>query len=306
MPVRVLLTGASGQVGGDLLPMLEPFASVIAPGRSELDLGNPGEIQRFVSETRPHWIINPAAYTAVDKAESEPELAYAINADAPRALGEAAAQLRIPVIHFSTDYVYSGAGSTPWVEDDAPGPLGVYGSSKLAGDQALAASGAAYIILRTSWVYGTAGKNFLRTILRLAQEKDELRIVDDQHGSPTWSRDLARTVVHIIRSVSADSVARTKPIHEIVREVRGVYHVAGAGDTTWFGFAREFLRTAAEVRPQSRLAHLAPIATRDYPTPAQRPLNSRLNCSRIRDVFGVAMPEWEESAATVTREVLSH
>ena len=306
MPVRVLLTGASGQVGGDLLPMLEPFSSVIAPGRSELDLGDPGEIQRFVIETRPDWIINPAAYTAVDKAESEPELAYAINADAPRALGEAAAQLRIPVIHFSTDYVYSGAGSTPWVEDDAPGPLGVYGSSKLAGDQALAASGAAHIILRTSWVYGTAGKNFLRTILRLAQEKDELRIVDDQHGSPTWSRDLARTVVHIIRAISAGGAARTKPIHEIVQEVRGVYHVAGAGDTTWFGFAREFLRTAAEVRPQSRLAHLTPIATRDYPTPAQRPLNSRLNCSRIRDIFGVAMPRWEESAATVTREVLSH
>jgi dTDP-4-dehydrorhamnose reductase len=305
VPVRVLLTGASGQVGGDLLPMLEPFASVIAPSRSELDLRNPGEIQRFVRESKPDWIINPAAYTAVDKAESEPELAYAINANAPRALGEAAAQLRVPVIHFSTDYVYSGAGNTPWVEEDESGPLGVYGASKLAGDRALAASGAAHLILRTSWVYGTRGKNFLRTILRFAREKDELRIVDDQHGSPTWSRDLARAVVHIIRGMSEKSAAHAMPVQEIVQEVQGVYHVAGAGDTTWFGFAREFLRIAAEVRPGSKLARLTPIETGEYPTPARRPLNSRLDCSRIRDVFGVALPMWEESAAAVTREVLS-
>ena len=279
---------------------------MIAPGRSELDLGNPGEIRRFVSETKPDWIINPAAYTAVDKAESEPDLAYAINADAPRALGEAAAQLRIPVIHFSTDYVYSGAGSTPWVEDDAPGPLGVYGASKLAGDQALAASGAAHIILPYQLGLRQPGKELPADNSSISAREGRA----SHRGRPARLAYLVprpcTPVVHLVRAISAGSAARTTPIQEIVKEVQGVYHVAGAGDTTWFGFAREFLRTAAEARPQSRLAHLTPIATRDYPTPAQRPLNSRLNCSRIREVFGVAMPTWEESAAAVTREVLSH
>src|SRR5215472_13730415 len=204
---RILLTGSSGQVGGDLLPLLEPLGSVVAPLRSDLDLSSARAIREFIGKTRPDWIINPAAYTAVDKAESEPELAYAINAEVPRLIGEAAADLGIPVIHFSTDYVLNGTGTVPWVEGDEPGPLGVYGASKLAGERALASSGAAHLILRTSWVYSSRGKNFLLTILRLAQEKDELRIVDDQHGAPTWSRDLARLVVHMIKNVHKRTAA---------------------------------------------------------------------------------------------------
>src|SRR4051812_44710645 len=182
---RLLLTGVTGQVGRDLLPLLQPLGSVVAPGRSDLDLSDPDAIRKFIRDTRPDWIVNPAAYTAVDRAETEPEFAYAINAQAPGIMGEVAAELGIPVIHFSTDYVYHGSGSTPWVETDAPGPLGVYGASKLAGDRALASSGAAHVIFRTSWVYSSRGKNFLLTILRAAQQREELRIIDDQYGAPT-------------------------------------------------------------------------------------------------------------------------
>jgi len=303
--MRILLTGVSGQVGGDLLPMLEPFSTVIAPGRSELDLRDRGAIQDFIREIRPDWVINPAAYTAVDQAESEPEVAYAINAEAARAIGDAAAELRIPVIHFSSDYVYSGEGSAPWVETDAPGPMGTYGLSKLAGDRALADSGAAHLIFRTSWVYGSRGRNFLRTILHLAQQRDELRIVDDQHGAPTWSRELGRVVAHVVKKISERSVTQGASVHDAVHAVRGIYHAANAGETTWFGFAREILRLGAEARPEMKLARLVPIPTSEYPTPAKRPRNSRLDCSRLRDVFGVTMPPWQQSTAAVMRELLT-
>jgi dTDP-4-dehydrorhamnose reductase len=303
--VRILLTGVSGQVGGDLLPMLRMSGSVLAPARSELDLSDAESIRRFIREARPDWIINPAAYTAVDKSESEPELAYAINADAPRALGEAAAELGIPVIHFSTDYVFDGSGTRPWVEDDMTGPLGVYGASKLAGERALAESGAAYLIFRTSWVYSSGGKNFLRTILHLAQEKPELRIVNDQHGAPTWSRDLARLVVHVMEKIAERSTLNGESVQDGVRSVQGVYHAAGSGETTWFGFAGEFLRLAEAARPEMQLARLVPIVASEYPTPARRPYNSRLNCSRLEEVFGFTMPAWEQSAASVITEVLN-
>jgi dTDP-4-dehydrorhamnose reductase len=247
--VRILLTGVSGQVGRDLLPMLQALGAVIAPTRSDLDLSSAEDIRRFVSQIKPDWIINPAAYTAVDKSESEQELAYAVNANAPRALGEAAAELGIPVIHFSTDYVFDGSGTTPWRETDATGPLGVYGASKLAGERSLCSSGAAHLIFRTSWVYGSRGKNFLLTILRLAQQKEELRIVDDQHGAPTWSRDIARMAVHGMKKLSEQAAGACTSVQEAVRAVEGVYHAADRGETTWFGFAQEFLRLAAEARP---------------------------------------------------------
>ena len=303
---RILLTGVSGQVGGDILPMLKPFGKVIAPLRSELDLTNASAIRKLIRELQPDWIINPAAYTAVDKAESEPELAYAVNADAPRAMGEAAAELSIPVIHFSTDYVYDGSGNRPWVESDPVAPLGVYGASKLAGEQALAASGAPHLIFRTSWVYSSRGKNFFLTILRLAQEKEELRIVDDQHGAPTWSRDLARLTVQVMQTVSERSAGVGSSIADVVREAQGVYHAADSGETTWFGFAREFLRIFAEGRPNVKLARLVPISSTEYPTPARRPSNSRLDCSRLKNVFRIAMPAWQDSAAAVVSEVLAN
>ena len=302
--MRILLTGVIGQVGGELLPLLEPMGSVIAADLPSFDLLDPASVRRFVRECKPDWIVNPAAYTAVDKAESEPELAHAINAEAPRVLGEVAAELNIPLIHFSTDYVSNGAGARPWVENDATGPLGVYGASKLAGEQALARSGAAHLIFRTSWVYGSRGKNFLLTILPLAFQKEELRIVNDQHGAPTWSRDLARMVVHVMRNISERSSAGGPSTVDTVRSVQGVYHAVNGGETTWFGFAREFLRLAAEASPDAKIARLVPISSSDYPTPAKRPANSRLDCSRLRNVFGFTMPPWQQSTAAVMAEVL--
>jgi len=302
--VRILLTGVTGQVGGDLLPLLQGLGTVISPEEFELDLCDPEATRQFIRDSKADWIINPAAYTAVDKAESEPRLAYAINADAPRTLGEAAAELRIPVIHFSTDYVFDGSGTRPWVESDSTRPLGVYGASKLAGEHALAETGAAHLIFRTSWVFGTRGKNFLLTILRLAQEKEELRIVDDQYGAPTWSRDLARMVVHVARRLQERSALSGDSFAETVRAVQGVYHAVNGGETTWFGFASEFLRLAAVARPDLKLARLVPIASCDYPTPAKRPANSRLNCNRLQEVFGFALPTWQESTAAVISEVL--
>lgn len=302
---RILLTGVSGQVGGDLFSLLQPLATVIAPTRAELDLADAGATRRFVRETRPDWIINPAAYTAVDKAESEPELAHAMNAEAPRALGEVASELGIPVIHFSTDYVFNGAGTTPWTETDPTAPLGVYGASKLAGEQALAAAGAAHLIFRTSWVYASRGHNFLLTILRLVGQKEELRIVDDQHGAPTWSRDLARMVVHVMKKITESGADISVSIEEAARQVQGIYHAVNSGETSWFGFAQEFLRLANAAQPSSKMARLVPIPTSEYPTPARRPANSRLNCSRLQRVFAFTMPPWQESTAAVVSEVLN-
>jgi dTDP-4-dehydrorhamnose reductase len=253
---------------------------------------------------KPDWIINPAAYTAVDKAESEPALAYAINADAPRALGEAAAELGIPVIHFSTDYVFDGAGTTPWVETDSTAPVGVYGASKLAGERALTASGATHLIFRTSWIYSSRGKNFLLTILRLAQQKDELRVVDDQCGAPTWSADLARLVLDVMKKMINKCGVTSESAPDAVRSVQGVYHAANSGEASWFSFAQEFLRLAVEARPGTKMARLVPIPTSEYPTPARRPANSRLDCSRLQKVFGITMPPWQQSAAAVIEEIL--
>jgi dTDP-4-dehydrorhamnose reductase len=300
---RILLTGVIGQVGGDLLPLLQPFGSIIAADLPDFDFLDAASVRRFTKDCKPNWIVNPAAYTAVDKSESEPELVYAINAEAPRILGEVAAELGIPVIHFSTDYVFNGTGTKPWIENDPTGPLGVYGASKLAGEEALAATGAAHLIFRTSWVYGSRGKNFLLTILPLAFQREELRIVNDQHGAPTWSRDLARLVAYVMGMITETST--TPGVEEAVRAVQGVYHAVNSGETTWFGFAQEFLRLAAIARPDARLARLIPITANEYPTPAQRPVNSRLDCSRLKQVFGYVMPSWQESTAAVIEEVLS-
>jgi dTDP-4-dehydrorhamnose reductase len=303
--IRILLTGTSGQVGGDLLPLLQPFGSVLAPTRSDLDLGDARGIRDFIRRIKPDWIINPAAYTAVDKAESEPELAFAINAEAPRVIGDTAAELGIPVIHFSTDYVYNGAGASPWLESDEPGPLGVYGASKLAGERALASSGAAHLIFRTSWVYSSRGKNFLLTILRLAQEREELRIVGDQHGAPTWSRDLARMVVHVINTIFGLAATRRTSVEQAVRAVQGVYNAADSGEITWIGFAREVLHLFGAAFPEAKLARLVPIPSTEYPTPAKRPANSRLDCSRLKNVFGFIMPDWQQSVSAVMAEVMT-
>jgi dTDP-4-dehydrorhamnose reductase len=259
-----------------------------------MDLASPESIRAFLRESRPNWIVSAGAYTAVDKAESEPELAYVINAEAAGVIGEEAKALGASVIHYSTDYVFDGSGTTPWVETDPTGPLGVYGASKLAGEQALLASGAQAMIFRTSWVYGATGKNFLRTILRLAREREELRIVNDQHGAPTWSRDLARMAAHVISRCGTEGEATAK---------RGIYHAAGAGETTWAGFAAEAIRLLQLREPATRLATVTGIATSEYPTPAARPANSRLNCGKLAAAFGWTMPEWRDPLRQVLDEM---
>ncbi len=302
---RILLTGVNGQVGGALLPLLGARGEVIAPTRGELDLTDGEAIARMVREVRPRWIVNPAAYTAVDRAESEKDLAFAVNADAVRVLGEEAAKIGAAVISFSTDYVFAGDGERPWVETDATGPLGVYGASKLAGEQALAASGAAHVIFRTSWVYGATGKNFLLTILKLAREREELKIVADQFGAPTWSEDLARLTVHTMDKAEAVVMERGASLAEAVRGFGGVYHACDAGETTWFGFAQEFVRIAQEAYPGLRFARLVPITTAEYPTPARRPGNSRMDCGRLERELGFGMPEWRDSVAKVMEQLLA-
>lgn len=299
----ILLTGVRGQVGGELLPLLRQFGEVTAPTREELDLADAEAVRRYVRELSPRLIVNPAAYTAVDKAESEPELARALNTVAPEILGKEAARLGIAVLHFSTDYVFAGEGTEPWTEDSLTGPLGVYGATKLAGEQALAASGAVHLIFRTSWVYGTRGKNFLFTVLRLAAEREEIRIVADQHGAPTWSRDLAQLVEHVVRAGLGSSAASGASLAEALAPLAGVYHAAGAGETTWFGFAEEIVRLAQQARPQERLARVVPILTAEFPTPARRPANSRMTGDKLRDRLGFAMPAWQDSVAKVMETV---
>jgi dTDP-4-dehydrorhamnose reductase len=290
----ILITGVNGQVGAELAPLLAPLGQIHAFTRAQLDLTNSDNIRQVVRALNPRWIINPAAYTAVDRAESEPEQANAVNAVAPGILGEEAARIGAAVLHFSTDYVYPGAGTKPYTEDAPTGPLGVYGATKLAGEQALAASGAAHIILRTSWVYGATGKNFLLTILRVAREKEQMNIVADQHGAPTWSRDLARLAATILEAV---------PDAEAAAAFQGIYHAASGGETTWFGFASEALRQRRLMEPQVHFAELVPIPTTAYPTPAQRPANSRLDCHKLESTFGFQFPAWEQSLAEVLAEI---
>ncbi len=299
MTGRILLTGSSGQVGGELLRTLAGIggaagrSEVVAPGRAGMNLADADSVRSVVRAVRPRWIVNAAAYTAVDKAESEPELAFAINRDAVRVMGEEAQRVGAGVIHFSTDYVFDGAGTRPYLETDATGPVSVYGSSKLAGELALTESGAAHLIFRTSWVYGATGKNFLLTILKLAREREVLRVVGDQYGAPTRSRDLARMTARAMGRLEAGGW----------EDLSGVYHAAGAGETTWYGFAAEAVRRMQEKEPGVRLARIEAIGTEEYPTPARRPANSRLNCEKLAERLGWRMMDWQDSVAEVIAEL---
>lgn len=297
----ILVTGSSGQVGSELLRTLAPLGEVVAPSRSDMDLASTASVRAIISAVRPRWIVNPAAYTAVDKAESEPELAYAINAEAMRAMGEEARLIGAAVIHFSTDYVFPGTGNTPYVEDDETAPLSVYGASKLAGEKLLAETGVEHLIFRTSWVYGGRGKNFLLTILKAARERDRLRVVADQYGAPTWSRDLARLTAHVIALMEEAAAGRS--LSETMGEWSGIYHAAGAGETTWHGFAEEAVRLERKRQPGVRLAEVDAISTAEYPTPAKRPANSRLNCGKLAEKFGWRMMDWRESLHEVMNEL---
>lgn len=298
---RILLTGASGQVGAELLETLKPLGEVVAPSRAEMDMANGASVREVVRAVRPRWIVNAAAYTAVDKAESEPDLAYAINADAVKVIGEEAKRLEAGVLHFSTDYVFDGCSSTPYREIDSTSPVSVYGTSKLAGETLLGESGAGQLIFRTSWVYGARGKNFLLTILKLARERERVRVVADQHGAPTWSRDLARMAAAVIGQ--CEDRAQGWAIGAVLRDFGGVYHAAGSGETTWHGFAMEAVRLAREQEPGVRFAEVEAITTAEYPTPAKRPANSRMNCERLAERFGWRMMDWKDSLRQVMAEL---
>ena len=294
---RILVTGKDGQVGFELLGRLRALGQVIGVGRGEMDLADPDAIRRMVRETEPDLIVNAAAYTAVDKAESEPEVALAVNGVAPGILAEEAKRLGATLIHFSTDYVFDGTKGTPYTEDDEPRPINAYGRTKLAGERAIEAVGAEHLILRTSWVYGARGKNFLLTILRLARERDELAVVDDQIGAPTWSRAIAAATGEILANLG---YGRTG-FRDACAGKRGIYHLSVAGQTSWHGFATAILANAAHARPGEpafaleRMPVLKPITTEQFSTPARRPRNSVLANQKLQKTFGVVMPDWKVS-----------
>ncbi len=277
--MRILLLGQHGQVSRELQLLLESRHELIVLGREQLDLADTERLREAVRHLQPELIINAAAHTAVDAAESEPEAAFAINAVAPGVLAEEAAALDVPLIHYSTDYVFDGSKPTAYHEDDLPNPLGVYGRSKLAGEQAISAVGGKHLILRTSWVYSLHGRNFLLTMQRLLQEREQLSVVADQIGAPTWAGSIAAATVQLIERWQQRQTAAW-----------GVYHFSARGETSWFGFAEAI---AAQLLAQGRaVAALKPIATTEYPTPAKRPLNSRLDCTRLERDWGVRLPDW--------------
>ena len=293
----ILVTGKDGQVGFELLRSLAGLGQMIAVARQQMDLSDPDAIRRVVRETKPDLIVNAAAYTAVDRAESEPEQAQAVNRTAPGILAEEAKRLGAALIHYSTDYVFDGAKDSPYTEDDKPRPINVYGRTKLEGERAIQAVGGPHLILRTSWIYGARGNNFLLTILRLARERDELAIVDDQIGAPTWSRALAQATCDILKRLGYGRPG----FDEACVERGGLYHLSAAGQTSWYGFAAAILAHAASARPgQSTIAldrvpMLKAIPTAEYPLPARRPRYSALANAKLQRAFGLAIPDWETS-----------
>jgi dTDP-4-dehydrorhamnose reductase len=295
---RILLTGATGQVGSELARALIPLGGVvISPARAELDLGRPETLAAAVDAAQPDVIINAAAYTAVDKAESDTITARAVNADAPLELAKAARKHNALLIHYSTDYVFDGRKDGAYVEEDTPNPLSVYGHTKLAGDMAIRESGADHMIFRTSWVYASRGRNFLLTMLRLATEREELRIVDDQCGAPTWSRLIAVSTVLALRQ---DLARRQEGKFE-----SAVINLATGGAVTWYGFASAIIAAARAHGMPMKCRDVLPIATADYPLPAERPANSRLACAKLAKRYGVQLPEWDRCMNLCLAEVIA-
>ena len=289
--MRLLVFGTTGQVARELARAATARGTgLTALGRAEVDLADPVACAAAVMAAEADAIVNTAAYTAVDRAEDEPDIAHAVNAAAPGAMAEAAAARGLPFLHVSTDYVFDGTPGRPWLEDDPTGPLGAYGRSKLAGERAVAAAGGPHAVLRTSWVFSAHGSNFVKTMLRVGAERDTLRVVDDQVGGPTPARAIAEALFAIAEAF-AGGRGRT-----------GVFHFAGAPDIRWAGFARAIFALHAE-RTGVRIPEIVPIPTADYPTPAWRPLNSALDCTRIREAYGIERPDWRAGLAAVLEEL---
>ena len=279
-PQRILLTGSTGQVGWELARTLSPLGEVLTPGRDEFDLARPESLREKIRDWSPDLIVNPAAYTAVDQAETEYDLVFKINADAPGVLAEESERLNIPLIHYSTDYIFDGKKDGAYSEDDEPNPLNVYGESKLKGELAVRSVAKKNIILRTSWVYGVRGKNFLNTMLKLFQEQEELTVVVDQIGAPTWSRMIAEATAIIVGQLKVEQDDRW-----------GLYHLTASGETSWHGFAEaiyELYRTDNQVK-------IGKVYSDQYTTESIRPMNSRLNSKKILAAFGVSLPDWDRS-----------
>ena len=299
MKRKILLIGSNGQVGAGLAVLLPPLGEVIALNRSQVDLSQPGQIRQTILQVRPHVIVNAAAYTAVDRAENDEATAFAVNAIAPGVMAETAKEIGAALVHYSTDYVFDGSKRTPYCEGDPPNPLNIYGRTKLAGELAIQASGVPHLIFRTAWVYATGGKNFLLTVLRLATQQEELRIVRDQIGAPTWSYEIARATTAVLKGLSEyDSEAFS------LERVSGTYHMTASGVTSWFGFAQAILDEISQALPgiswpasatdgrPIMARRVVPITTAEYPTPARRPVYSVLSNSRLLSVFGMQLPDW--------------
>jgi dTDP-4-dehydrorhamnose reductase len=304
--MKLLLLGADGQVGFELQRALAPLGELavatrkgVVPGHAtclQVDLALPGTVRAAIESVQPDWIVNAAAWTAVDRAEDEPEAAARVNGEALATIGEAAARRGARVLHYSTDYVFSGEGTRPWREEDATGPLSAYGRGKLAGEQALADSGASHLILRTAWVYGARGSNFLRTMLRLAAERERLTVVDDQHGCPTPARLIAAaSALAIARHAVADPESRAG--------MEGVFHLVCRGQTSWHGFASILLERAHRAGLIARLPDVLPIRSSAFPTRARRPAWSVLDTSRFRETFGLHLPHWKQGLDSVIGEL---
>ncbi|QCO00357.1 dTDP-4-dehydrorhamnose reductase (plasmid) [Azospirillum argentinense] len=293
--MKVLILGTSGQVGTELMRAAWPQGTeLVGLARPDVDMARPETVEAAVAAHAPDLVVNATAYTAVDKAESDQETAFAVNRDGPARLAASCAACGIPLIHISTDYVFDGTKPAPYAEDDPVAPLGVYGASKEAGEAVVRAALPQHVILRTSWVYAAHGANFVKTMLRFGREREEMRVVADQHGAPTAAADIAAAIVTIAERIAAGSEGGVP---------WGTYHFTGAGETTWHGFAeRIFQRLEATT---GRRPRLQAITTADYPTPARRPTNSRLDCARICSAFGIEAPRWEDSLDHVLEELLS-
>lgn len=293
----VLLTGSRGQVGWELARTLMPLGRLVMPERAQFDLARPESLGALVDAVRPAVIVNAAAYTAVDKAEEEPDLAHAVNAGAPAELASAARRHGALLVHYSTDYVFDGTKSGPYSEEDAPRPSSVYGRTKLAGEEAVRASGAGHLIFRTSWVYAARGRNFLRTILRLAAEREELRVVADQVGAPTWAR--------LIAEVTALALRQELPLRSKGGFEGGTFHLTAAGETSWHGFASAIVAAARKSGAALKCRAVVPITTAQYPLPATRPANSRLSGAKLAAHYGLEMPGWEYCLQQCLAELVS-
>ena len=298
-PSRLLLLGADGQVGWELRRALLPLGEVLPMTRAQADLSDLDGLRTLLAREQPQIIVNAAAYTAVDKAESEPELAQRINADAPHVLAEHAAQTGAWLLHYSTDYVFDGCkpAAERYVEADTPNPQSAYGRSKLAGEQAIAASGCRHLILRTSWVYAARGGNFAKTMLRLAAERDSLRVIADQFGAPTSAELIADVSAHLLQRLRTDAA--------LAQQASGVYHLTAQGHTSWHGYAQHVIAQALARGMTLRCAPEAvqAITTADYPLPAPRPANSRLDCGKLQSTFGLTLPPWQTQVQRLIDEL---